>query len=116
MHYLDNVLSTQDTFYNPADKYKRAWLFSVIKQAKPAYYATLALSERDLLISSMPPDADIEALTERLKAKDSYYDLAVQGLKPCLDDTRNLQGQGDLGRCVEGLTSILQVLYWEVRC
>lgn len=63
----------------------------------------------------MPPDADIEALTERLRTKDSYYDLAVQGLKPYLDDAESLQGQGDLGRCVEGLTSILQVLYWEVR-
>ncbi|KUL85495.1 hypothetical protein ZTR_06738 [Talaromyces verruculosus] len=114
MHYLDDVFYTQNTFYNPADKYKRAWLFSVIKQVKPAYYATLALSERDLLISSMPQDVDIEALTERLKAKGSYYDLAVQGLKPYLDDTQNLQGQGDLGRCVEGLTSILQVLYWEL--
>lgn len=115
MHYLDGVFYTQNAFYNPADKYKRAWLFSVIKQVKPAYYATLALSERDLLISSIPPDVDIEALTERLRAKDSYYDLAVQGLKPYLNDAQTLQGQGDLVRCVEGLTAILQVLYWEVR-
>ena len=115
MHYLDDVFYTQNTFYNPADKYKRAWLFSVIKQVKPAYYATLALSERDLLISSMSQGVDIEVVTERLRAKNSYYDLAVQGLKPYLDDAQTLQDQGDLGRCVEGLTSILQILYWEVR-
>jgi hypothetical protein len=115
MHYLDDVFYTQYTFYNPADKYKRTWLFSVIKQAKPAYYATLALSERDLFISSMPQDVDTEALTERLRAKDSYYALAVQGLKPYLDDAQTVQGQGDLVHCVEGLTSILQILYWEVR-
>lgn len=116
MHYLDDLFYTQNAFYNPADKYKRAWLFSVIKQVKPAYYATLALSERDLLISSMPQtqNMDIEALIERLRAKDSYYDLAAQGLKSYLDDAQNLQGQSDLARCVEGLTSILQVLYWEV--
>lgn len=116
MHYLDDVFYTQNAFYNPADKYKRAWLFSVIKQVKPAYYATLALSERDLLISSMPQaqDIDIASLTERLRAKDSYYDLAVQGLKSYLDEAQTLQDQSDLVRCVEGLTSILQVVYWEV--
>ncbi|EED11980.1 C6 transcription factor, putative [Talaromyces stipitatus ATCC 10500] len=113
MHYLDDVFYTQNPFYNPADKYKRAWLFSIIKQVKPAYYATLALSERDLLISSMLQDVDIQDLTERLRAKNSYYDLAVQGLKPYLDDAQNLQVHEDLVRCVEGLTSILQVLYWE---
>lgn len=115
MHYLDDVFYTQNAFYNPADKFKRAWLFSVIKQVKPAYYATLALSERDLLLSSMPQDVDMEALTERLRVKDGYFDLAIQCLKPYLDDAQTLQGESDLGRCVEGLTSILQILYWEVR-
>lgn len=114
MHYLDDLFYTQYPFYNPADKYKRAWLFSIIKQVKPAYYATLALSERDLLISSMAQDADIEALTERLRTNNSYYELAIQGLKRYLDDAQSLQGQGDLVHCVEGLTSIIQLLYWEV--
>jgi hypothetical protein len=45
MHYLDHVFHLQYPFYDSSDPKGRGWLFSILRRAKSAYHAVLALSE-----------------------------------------------------------------------
>ncbi|RAL04001.1 Zn(II)2Cys6 transcription factor domain-containing protein, partial [Aspergillus ibericus CBS 121593] len=80
MHYLDRAFYVQYPFYHTRDRQRRGWLLSLLRRVKPAYYASLALSERDLLSTSLSRGELRMRLTE-LRAKDGYYDLALQGMQ-----------------------------------
>lgn len=114
MHYLDEVFYSQNPFYKRADKLGRAWLFSIVKQIKSANHATLALSELDLLLSTPSQNQDILTSLEHLRAKDRYYDLARMGLRSLIDETRSADRTTPLFHSLNTLTTIIQLLSWEV--
>lgn len=113
MHYLDRVFYVQFPFYHSRDRQGRGWLFSILKRVKPAYYATLALSQQDIL-SDQPQFGDIATGLSRLRAKDGYYDLAVQGTEHMIESAYTWNGDNRLVHCIESLTSLLQLVSWEV--
>ncbi|THC93891.1 hypothetical protein EYZ11_006643 [Aspergillus tanneri] len=113
MHYLDRVFYIQFPFYLSRDRRGRGWLFSILRRVKPAYYATLALSERDLL-STHPQNTDIPSSLARLRSTDGYYYLAAQGTQRIIEGSYSWNGCSHLAHNLEGLTSILQLLFWEV--
>ncbi|RJE24543.1 hypothetical protein PHISCL_03130 [Aspergillus sclerotialis] len=113
MHYLDRVFYFQFPFYHSRDRKGRGWLFSILKRVKPAYYATLALSQRDIL-SEQPHSSDIATGLSRLRAKDGYYDLAVQGTRHIMENAYTWNGDNHVVHCIESLTSLLQLVFWEL--
>lgn len=114
MHYLDRVFYVQFPFYHSRDRQGRGWLFSILKRVKPAYFATLALSQRDLL-SEQLQHSDFGSALARLRAKNNYYDLAIRGTQHIIEKSYTWNGGNELANCIEGLTSIIQLLFWEVR-
>ncbi|KAF7593907.1 hypothetical protein BBP40_010609 [Aspergillus hancockii] len=113
MHYLDRVFYIQFPFYLSRDRRGRGWLFSILRRVKPAYYATLALSERELL-STHPKNTDITSSLAQLRSRDGYYYLAVQGTQRIIEGSYTWNGHTHLAHNLEGLTSILQLLFWEL--
>lgn len=113
MHYLDRVFYVQFPFYHSRDRQGRGWLFSILKRVKPAYFATLALSQRDILSEELQ-HGDFGTGLTRLRTKDNYYDLAIRGTQHIIEKSYTWNGGNDLVHCIEGLTSILQLLFWEV--
>ncbi|GLA61274.1 hypothetical protein AtubIFM54640_001793 [Aspergillus tubingensis] len=113
MHYLDRVFYIQYPFYHTQDRQGRGWLLSLLRRIEPAYYASLALSELDLLSTSLP-QSELPARLTQLRTKDSYYDLALQGMQCIMADSFSWNAQSQFTHNLEGLVSILQLLYWEI--
>jgi Fungal specific transcription factor domain len=104
MHYFDQVFYLQFPFYHPQGTLQRGWLFSILRRVKPAYYATLALSERHLIATGVSP----------MSSETRYYDLALQGMQLIIKEAHTLTGHVRILRCLDGLTCILQLLFWKV--
>ncbi|GLA40430.1 hypothetical protein AnigIFM63309_008263 [Aspergillus niger] len=113
MHYLDRVFYIQYPFYHTQDRQGRGWLLSLLRRIKPAYYASLALSELDLLSASLPK-SELPARLAQLRTKDGYHDLALQGMQRIMADSFSWNAQSQITHSLEGLVSILQLLYWEI--
>lgn len=113
MHYLDRVFYFQFPFYQSCNGRGRGWLFSILRRVKPAYYATLALSERDLLLMQ-PQGSNVTNSLAQLRAKGGYYNLAVQGMQRIMDSLHIWNGHTHLVHSLEGLTTLLQLFFWEV--
>lgn len=113
MYYLDEVFYVQYPFYHSLGRQGRGWLYSILRRAKSAYHATLALSECRLL-STLPRDNDTTANLDLLRSQNSYYDLALQELQALLESSDVLDAHSNLGYSLEALTTILQLLFWEV--
>ncbi|PWY87259.1 C6 transcription factor [Aspergillus sclerotioniger CBS 115572] len=113
MHYLDRVFYIQYPFFHSRDRRGRGWLLSILRRVKPAYYASLALSERDLLSTSLSRDEITTRLTQ-LRAKDGYYDMALQGMQRIMAGSFGWHAPTHLANSLEGLISILQLLFWEI--
>lgn len=113
MHYLDRVFYIQYPFYLSCDRRGRGCLFSMLKIVKPAYFATLALSERDILFSH-PQQCNATARPVPPCAKGRYHELAVRGTQRLLQESHTWSRSVQMIHVVESLTSILQLLFWEV--
>ncbi|EAW21019.1 fungal specific transcription factor domain-containing protein [Aspergillus fischeri NRRL 181] len=113
MHYLDRVFYIQFPFYLSRNLRGRACLFSIIRMVKPAYLATLALGERDLL-SVHPQQGDVTTSLTQLRAKGGYHDLAAQGTQRLLQESHTWNRSAHMVHNIESLASILQLLFWEV--
>lgn len=108
MYYLDQVFYVQYPFYRFSDQQGRGWLFSILRRVKSAYYATLALSE----YHQHSTNAQHSTVS---RAKYKNYGLALQEMQLSLAECQTWSGTTDLVRSVEALTSILQLLFWDVR-
>ncbi|GKZ19208.1 hypothetical protein AbraIFM66951_008042 [Aspergillus brasiliensis] len=113
MHYLDRVFYIQYPFYHTQDRQGRGWLLSLLRRIEPAYYASLALSELDLLSTSLSKN-ELPARLAQLRIKDGYYDLALQGMQRIMADSFSWNTQSQFTHSLEGLISILQLLFWEI--
>ncbi|GFF55172.1 hypothetical protein IFM46972_10202 [Aspergillus udagawae] len=113
MHYLDRVFHIQYPFYLSRNPRGRGCLFSILRMVKPAYLATLALSERDLL-STHPQAGDVTASLTQLRSKCGYYDLAAQGTQRLLQESHTWNESAHMVHNIESLASILQLLFWEL--
>ncbi|KAH6675756.1 fungal-specific transcription factor domain-containing protein [Halenospora varia] len=112
MHYLDEVFYIQYPFYD-SSKGGRGWLFSILRRVKSAYYAALALSEH-YRHSTLSQHNNIASSPVLLRAKNRYYDLALQEMQLSLAQSSMWSGTTVIIRSIETLTSILQLLYWEL--
>ncbi|PKX88640.1 Zn(II)2Cys6 transcription factor [Aspergillus novofumigatus IBT 16806] len=113
MHYLDRVFYIQFPFYLSRNPRGRVCLFSILRMVKPAYLATLALGERELL-SAHPQQGDVAASLSQLRAKGGYYDLAAQGTQRLLQESHTWDRSAHIVHNIESLASILQLLFWEL--
>ncbi|KAF7183034.1 hypothetical protein CNMCM7691_002869 [Aspergillus felis] len=113
MHYLDRVFHIQYPFYLSRNPRGRGCLFSILRMVKPAYLATLALSERDLL-STHPQQGNVTASLTQLRSKGGYYDLAAQGTQRLLQESHTWNRSAHMVHNIESLASILQLLFWEL--
>ena len=107
MHYLDEVFYKQFPFYHSSHRRPRGWLFSTLKRVRPAYHATLALSERHLQSTS---GSSLLLLPSR---KTNYYSLALREMEVMRESGTQSRKAGQV-RSVECITCILQVLSYEV--
>jgi hypothetical protein len=108
MYYLDEVFYDQYPFYNSHCKQSRGWLYSVLKRARSVYYATLALSERHI-------QSTVEsAVLPTLSKKSNYHALACREMELSTREA-SWSGTACQDRSVEGITCILQLLFFEVR-
>jgi hypothetical protein len=114
MHYLDHVFHVQYPFYNASKRAGRGWLFSIIRQARSAYHASLALSEYHQHLKLLQQTRNSNS-PNILKAKGSHYDLAVQKMHVSLKQSQPWSRIQDFTQGIETLTCILQLLFWEVR-
>ncbi|KAL2751782.1 hypothetical protein ACRALDRAFT_1073110 [Sodiomyces alcalophilus JCM 7366] len=123
MHYLDHVFYSQFPFYRSHNGRGRGWLLSILKRVEPAYYAALALSERDLA-SRLPGSSTGNDGSDGSSSSSSFvppslagkrhYDLALQGLQSIVDDPSTWDEHTRLVRSLECLTTILLLLFWEI--
>ncbi|PQE17551.1 C6 transcription factor protein [Rutstroemia sp. NJR-2017a BBW] len=110
MNYLDEVFYIQYPFYDPSNG-GRGWLFSILRRTKAAYYAALALSDYH---SRLPHYPDILNPRTSPRAKSRYYYRAIQEMQLSLAQASMWSGQTIILRSIESLTSVLQILYWEL--
>jgi len=108
MHYLDEVFYVQYPFYNSHCKQSRGWLYSVLKRARSVYYATLALSERHIQSTAE------SVVLPTLSKKSNYHALASREMELSTREA-SWSGTACQDRSVEGITCILQLLFFEVR-
>ncbi|KIM98218.1 hypothetical protein OIDMADRAFT_181709 [Oidiodendron maius Zn] len=113
MHYFDEVFYVQYPFYHSHERQKRGWLFSILKRSPAAYHAALALSEHHLL-SMQAQNSNITTSVARLRTKDGYYNLASKEMKVIVEEARELDDCTRLNHALGGLTSILQLLFYEL--
>lgn len=114
MYYLDQVFYVQFPFYHLQNGQGRGWLFSILRSVKSAYHAALALSERQLL--SMP--AQTSKITNsliRLRTQNGHYDITTQEIQIMLNNSYTSKGRARFIHSLEILTSLLQLLFCEVR-
>ncbi len=109
MHYLDHVFHIYCPFYLLSNRQARGWLFSILKRVKSAYHAALALSEMHLATSTQHNSS-----AARTRAR-GHYDLALQELQVSLAQSSAWSGNLGLAHNVEVLTTILHLLFYEVR-
>jgi len=109
MYYFDHVYYIHCPFYYLANQRGRGWLFSILKRVKSAYHAALALSEYHQSTLSQHNSSNL------IRARGRHYDLALQEMQVSL--TRSYTWSGNLGLAhnMEVLTSILLLLFYEVR-
>ncbi|KAM0666268.1 hypothetical protein ACQRIU_004123 [Beauveria bassiana] len=109
MHFLDQVFYLQYPYYLSRDGRERGWLFSILRRVKPAYYATLAQSERHFL-ATVPHINGIANSLARRRAGTTYYELAIHGMRYIM---AGVNGRTSLVQSIEALTSLLQLLFLE---
>jgi hypothetical protein len=110
MHFFDHVFYLQYPYYQTRDGRERGWLFSILRRVKPAYYATLAQSERHFL-ATVPHNQHIAAALTLRRAGTTYYDLAMHGMQSIMAAAPD---RASLVQSVEALTALLQLLFLEV--
>lgn len=109
MYYFDHVFYVHCPFYFPTNQRGRGWLFSILKRVKSAYHAALALSEYHQSTLSQHSSA------HHLRARGRHYDLALHEMQVSLSRSDTWSGNLGLGHDIEVLTSILLLLFYEVR-
>jgi len=114
MYYLDQVFYVQYPFYHSQNRQGRGWLFSILRRVKSAYHAALALSERHLL-STPSRNNDITTSLVQLRTQNGHYDLAIQETQNMVNGSYTSNGRARLNYSIEVLTSLLQLLFCEVR-
>lgn len=113
MHYFDQVFYVQYPFYVPNENEGRGWLLSILRQAKSAHHATLALSEYHKL--SISPSNEIRKSSHNVSVlEDGHFDLAVREMQSHIRNLKPWTEDFDIDRALEALTCILQLLFWEV--
>jgi hypothetical protein len=115
MHYLDQVFHIQYPFYPSFNGKGRGWLFSVLRRTKSAYHGALALSQYHQY-STSSRHSIFDTSSNYLQSKGGHYDLAIREIQLSLAQSYSWSGTVGLIRSVEALTSILQLLFGEVRC
>lgn len=114
MYYLDQVFYVQWPFYGLQNSQGRGWFFSILRNVKSAYHAALALGERQLL--SIPAQTgEITSSLIQLRTQNGHYDLAIQEMQIMVNDSYTSNGRARLIHSLEILTSLLQLLFCEVR-
>ncbi|QKX63135.1 uncharacterized protein TRUGW13939_10304 [Talaromyces rugulosus] len=108
MHFFDHVFYLQYPYYQTRDGRERGWLFSILKRVKPAYYATLAQSERHFL-ATVPHNQHIAAVLTLRRAGTTYYDLAMHGMQSIMAAALD---RASLVQSLEALTALLQLLFF----
>ncbi len=114
MYYLDQVFYVQYPFYHSQNRQGRGWLFSILRRVKSAYHAALALSERHLL-STPSRNNDITTSLVQLRTQNGHYNLAIQETQIMVNESYTSNGRARLIYSLEILTSLLQLLFCEVR-
>jgi len=112
MYYLDQVFHTQFPFYHLTGRRGRGWLFAILRRAKSAYHAAIALSEYHQL--TVRPNSSIASRKNNLRAKGSHYDLALREIQLSIAQSHTWNGSLCFIRRMEALTSTLQLLFFEV--
>lgn len=109
MYYFDHVFYIHCPFYALTSQRGRGWLFSILKRVTSTYHTALALSEYHQSTLSQ------HSRTDLMRVRGRQYDLALQKLQASL--LRSYTGGGKLGLAynIEVLTSILLLLFYEVR-
>ncbi|KAF2252478.1 hypothetical protein BU26DRAFT_422735 [Trematosphaeria pertusa] len=109
MYYLDHVFYKHCPFYFPFNREGRGWLLSILKRVNSAYHAALALSEYHHSTSTQHGSGYY------VRTRGGHYDLAVEELKTSLARSSAWSGNLGLAHNVEVLTTILHLLFYEVR-
>ncbi len=108
IYYLDVVFYVQYPFFDSSHKQSRTWLFSILKRARSAYHAMLAVSERH---KQSTTESSLHWL---ISNQPNYYDIAVREMELIMGDYSSMSGTAGLTCCTEALTCILQLLFCEV--
>lgn len=109
MYYIDHVFYMYCPFYFPSNRQGRGWLLSTLKRVNSAYHAALALSEYHHSTSTQHGSA------YPVRTRGGHYDLALQELQTSLARSSAWSGNLGLNHKVEVLTTILHLLFYEVR-
>ena len=109
MYYFDHVFHIYCPFYLLSNRQARGWLLSILKRVKSAYHAALGLSEMHLMTSTQDRSYPSRTTAGR------HYDLALQELQVSLARSSAWSGNLGLAHNVEVLTTILHLLFYEVR-
>ena len=109
MYYLDHVFYIYCPFYFPSNRQGRGWLFSILKRVKSAYHAALALSEYHY---STPTRHSSSYSARSMRG---YYDLALGELQSSLVLSSTWTGNLGITYNIEVLTTIVHLLFYEVR-
>lgn len=109
MYYFDQVFYMHCPFYFPSNRQGRGWLLSILKRVNSAYHAALALSEYHYSTSMQHESA------YPVRTRGGHYDLALQELQTSLARSSAWSGNLGLTHNVEVLTTILHLLFYEVR-
>jgi hypothetical protein len=113
MHYLDQVFYIQYPFYHFQNRQGRGWVLAILRRAKSAYHATLALSERHLLPMTLGK-CKIATSFLQLRTKNGNYDLAIQELQRMVRDSYTSTGFAAVKQSLEVLMTLLQIFLFEV--
>lgn len=114
MYYLDRVFYVQYPFHDSQNRQGRGWLFTILRRVKSVYHAALALSERHLL-SKTSRNNDIASSLVQLRTQNGHYDLGIRETQTMVDDCNTSNRRAHLIPSLEILTSLLQLLFCEVR-
>lgn len=109
MYYFDHVFYIYCPFYFPFDRRGRGWLLSILKRVSSAYHAALLLGEYHHSASTQHNSSYSGS------ARGGHYDMALQELQISLARSSAWSGSLGLTHSVEVLTTILHLLFYEVR-
>lgn len=110
MYYLDHAFYVHCPFYFPSSRQGRGWLLSILKRVNSAYHAALALSEYHYLASTQHNNN-----TAHSRSGASHYEFALRDLETNLTRSSTWGGNTGLTHHVEVLTTILHLLFYQVR-